>query len=74
MVGAQRVIILRDIIAVLAPVTPFPLHSSCAGSLPKTPGPVARLGLFCVMGHPKILVCGVLLLGETLRVPEYGLA
>lgn len=52
MVGAQCVIILRDIIAALALVTHFLLHSSCADSLPKTPGPLPCLGLTCVMEQP----------------------
>lgn len=47
------VIILRGIIAVLAPVTRFPLHSSCAGSLPEAPELVACLDLTCVMGQPQ---------------------
>ena len=46
-------IILRDIIAVLALVTHFPLHSSRAGSLPKAPDLVACLGLTCVIGQPQ---------------------
>lgn len=53
MVGARCVIILRDIIAAFALVTCFPLHSSRAGSLPKTPGPVACLGLTSVMEQPQ---------------------
>lgn len=50
-VGAQCVIILRDIIAVLASVTRFPLHSAHAGSLPRAPEVVASLSLTCVMGQ-----------------------
>lgn len=53
MVGAERMIILRDIIAVLALVTHFPLHSLRAGSLPKAPDLVACLGLTCVIGQPQ---------------------
>lgn len=46
-------IILRDIIAVLALVTHFPLHSSSAGSSLEASELVACLGLICVMGQPQ---------------------
>lgn len=70
-VGAQCMIMLRDFITALALVTHFPLHSSCPGSLSKPLELVTGSGLIWWWGSPRILVCGVLIIGATFHIPQY---